>query len=104
MLNASRVQDRGGHHARVIVGITFLTLLVAAGVRAAPGILIMPLETEFGWDRASISLAVAISILWFGFGGPISGSLVDRFGARGVMLGGMLLIGLGLLPLLWLTE
>lgn len=92
------------HYAWIIVGISFLSLLVAAGVRAAPGVLIKPLEAEFGWDRASISLAVAVSILTFGLGGPVSGSLVDRFGPRRVMLSGLLMVGLGLLPLLWLDS
>jgi MFS family permease len=92
------------HYAWIIVGISFLSLLVAAGVRAAPGVLIVPLEAEFGWDRASISLAIAVSILTFGLGGPVSGSLVDRFGPRRVMLVGLLMVGLGLLPLLWLDS
>jgi MFS family permease len=104
MLSSERGQQPRLHYAWVVVGITFLALLVAAGVRAAPGVLIKPLEAEFGWDRASISLAVAISILTFGLGGPVSGSLVDRFGPRRVMLGGMLVVGVGLLPLLVLTE
>jgi MFS family permease len=104
MLSSERGQQPRLHYAWVVVGITFLALLVAAGVRAAPGVLIKPLEAEFGWDRASISLAVAISILTFGLGGPVSGSLVDRFGPRRVILGGMLVVGVGLLPLLVLTE
>ncbi len=58
--------------------------------------LITPLEREFGWTRASISLAVAVSILWFGLGGPLAGSLVDRFGPRRVMLGGLALTASGL--------
>ncbi len=53
-------------YAWLIVAVTFLVLLVAAGVRAAPAVLIKPLEAEFGWDRASISLAIAVSILAFG--------------------------------------
>jgi hypothetical protein len=43
------------HYAWIVVGITFLVLLVAAGVRAAPGVLIRPLDGEFGRDRGSIS-------------------------------------------------
>jgi len=104
MLSSERGRQPRLHYAWVVVGITFLALLVAAGVRAAPGVLIKPLEAEFGWDRASISLAVAISILTFGLGGPVSGGLVDRFGPRRVMFGGMLVVGVGLLPLLVLTE
>lgn len=51
--------------------MTALTLLVGAGVRSAPGVLIKPLEAEFGWGRAEISLAVAISILAYGLAAPL---------------------------------
>lgn len=89
------------HYAWVVVAITALTLIASAGVRAAPGVLIKPLEAEFGWDRASISVAVAISLIVFGLGGPLSGTLVDRYGPRRVALTGLaLVVGLGLLPLI----
>lgn len=84
------------HYAWIVVGITFLVLLVAAGVRTAPQVLIKPLEEEFGWSRSSISFAVAVSILWFGLGGPLAGTFVERFGLRRVMVGGLALIALGL--------
>ncbi len=90
---------RGLHYAWVVVGVTALGLLAAAGVRAAPGVLIKPLEAEFGWDRASISLAVAIGILTFGLGGPLSGSLIDRFGPRKVLLCGLASVSAGLFAL-----
>ena len=57
------------HYAWIIVAVTLVTLMAAQAVRAAPGIIIVPLEREFGWDRASISLAVAVSLLAFGLGG-----------------------------------
>ena len=66
--------------------------------------LIKPLEAEFGWDRASISLAIAVSILAFGLGAPLSGGLIDRFGPKRVMLGGLVLIVGGLVPLALMTE
>jgi hypothetical protein len=44
------------HYAWVVAGVTFAALLVAGGVRGSPGILVVPLETEFGWSRATISL------------------------------------------------
>ena len=84
------------HYAWVVVAVTFLALLVSASVRAAPGVLILPLEAEFGWDRATISGAIAISILTFGLGGPLSGTLIGRYGPRKVILGGSALIALGL--------
>src|SRR5438552_5787317 len=97
---AARSKRMGFHYAWVVSAVTFLTLLVAAGVRTAPGVFIKPFEDEFGWNRASISLAVAVSLLAYGLGGPLGGSLVDRFGPRKVMLGGLVLIALGLGPML----
>lgn len=92
------------HYAWVIVGVTFFVLLVSSGVRTLPSIIIKPLEAEFGWDRASISFSVMISLFVYGFGGAFGGSLIDRFGPRRVMLGGLALSALGLAPLLVLTD
>lgn len=92
------------HYAWIILVVTFFTLLFAAGVRTIPGVIIKPLEAEFGWDRGSISFAVAVSLFAYGLGGPVSGTLVDRFGPKRVMLGGLLFTALGLTPMLWLTE
>ena len=78
------------HYAWVIVAVTFTVLFMSAGVRAAAGVLIVPLEREFGWDRASISLAVAVSLLALGFGAPIAGGFIDRFGPRLAHLNGVL--------------
>jgi MFS family permease len=92
------------HYAWVVVAITFLALLVTSSVRAAPGVLITPLEQEFGWDRAAISAAIAVSILTFGLGGPLSGTLVNRFGPRKVILFGCSVIAVGLLAMLTLHD
>lgn len=87
------------HYGWVVLAVTFTTILVGAGVRYGSGVLIRPLEVEFGWDRASVSLAIAIGIFIFGLTGPIAGTLLDRFGPRLVMaLGtGLTVVGLGLI-------
>ncbi len=92
------------HYAWVVAAVTFLTLLVAAAVRSAPGVIIKPLETEFGWDRASISLAVSVSLITFGLGGPVGGTLVDRFGPRRALAAGLVAIVTGMFLLLSLRE
>jgi len=92
------------HYAWIVVAVTFFTLLFAAGVRTIPSVIIKPLEAEFGWDRTSVSFAVALSLFAYGFGGPIAGSLVDRFGPKRVMLAGLALITLGLVPIMWMQN
>jgi MFS family permease len=98
------MRPRRFHYAWVVVAITFLALLVTSSVRAAPGVLITPFEQEFGWDRASISAAIAVSILTFGLGGPLSGTLVNRFGPRTVILFGCSLVAAGLVAMLTLHD
>ncbi|MDQ2951312.1 MAG: MFS transporter [Chloroflexota bacterium] len=92
------------HYAWVVTSVTFLALLAASAVRAAPGVILVPLESEFGWDRAVISLAVSVSLITFGLGGPIGGTLVDRIGPRRALLAGLGAIALGLFFLLSLRD
>jgi len=47
-----------------------------------PGVLIVPLEKEFGWDNAQISSALAIRIMLFGVFGPFAAAFMNRFGVR----------------------
>jgi sugar phosphate permease len=70
------------HYAWIIVAVTFAVVVVSAGVRATPGVLIVPLEQEFHWSRATISLALGINLLLFGAVGPFAAAVMDRFGAR----------------------
>ena len=41
----------GRHPAWIVAAVAFVALIGAAGFRAAPGVLIVPLEAEFGWSR-----------------------------------------------------
>ncbi len=74
------------HYAWIMAGVTFLALLASAGIRATNVVLILPLEHEFGWDRATVSLARSVNLLLYGFCGPFAGALMTRFGVRRVML------------------
>ncbi|MEA2699285.1 MAG: hypothetical protein QOI66_3556, partial [Myxococcales bacterium] len=63
------------HYAFVVAAAIFVVLLVAAGVRATPSILIIPLEREFGWNRGVLSAAVSINLLLYGLVGPFAAAL-----------------------------
>lgn len=92
------------NYAWIVVFVTFIALLTSAGVRTAPSVIIRPLETEFGWSRSSISLAIAVSLFAFGFGAPLGGTLIDKLGPRRVMIGGLALIAVGLFPLIQMRD
>jgi sugar phosphate permease len=83
------------HYAWIVAGITFLTILVAAGIRASPGVLVVPLENEFQWSRATISFAVGVNICLYGLIGPFAAALMDRFGVRRTVLAAMTMIAVG---------
>ena len=89
------VKALGGrlYYGWVVVAVVFLALLVSAGVRAAPAVLINPLETELGWSRAAISFAVSVGLLLYGLSGPVAGWLMDRFGPTRLTLVGLAVIG-----------
>jgi sugar phosphate permease len=82
------------HYAWIVALVTFGVLLVTAGIRATPGVLMISLENEFGWSRTAISAAVAINIALFGLIGPFAAAVMDRWGLRRVVLGAVMLLGL----------
>jgi len=83
------------HYGWIVAAITFLTLLAAAGVRAAPNVLMVPVGNAFQWSRAAISTAVAINLLLYGLMGPFAAALYARFGLRRSMMTAMALVSIG---------
>jgi sugar phosphate permease len=81
------------HYAWLVAGMTFVLMLGAAGVRSIPGVLFLPLEGEFGWSRAAISLAVSVNLFLFGLCGPFAASVMERVGMRAMMVAALALLG-----------
>ena len=92
------------HYAWIVAGATFLTLLLGAGVRSTPGILMVPFETEFHWSRSTISFAVAVNLLIYGLIGPFAAAMMERFGLRRVMLAAIVCIGIGVALTVFMQE
>ena len=83
------------HYAWIAAGVTFLTLLAAAGARATPGVILLPLGNEFQWSRATVSSIVSINIFLYGLIGPFAAALYQRFGLRRTMMAAMTLLAAG---------
>ncbi len=92
------------HYAWVVLGVTFLCLLVSAATRATPSILIVPLEKEFGWSRTTISMAISLNILLYGLIGPFAAGFINRYGPRRVMASSAILVGLGTLATITIKQ
>ena len=90
------------HYAWIVAAITFCVLLTAAGVRSTPSVLMVPLETEFGWSRSTISFAVAVNIFLYGLAGPFAAAVFERFGLRRTIVAALAIIasGVALTPLM----
>ncbi|WP_188195798.1 MFS transporter [Nonomuraea sp. SYSU D8015] len=83
------------HRAWFVAAVAFVAILGAAGFRATPGVLITPLQEEFGWSTGTISLAVSINLVLYGLTAPFAAALMDRFGMRRVVALALLLIAAG---------
>ena len=74
------------HYAWIVIAVTFLIMLVTAGIRATPSVMMVPLEQGFGWSRTTISVALAINLALFGLMGPFAAAAMQRFGMRRTVL------------------
>jgi MFS family permease len=63
----------------------------------APGVLIQPLQWEFGWSTAEISVAFAVRLVLFGLMGPFAAAFMNYFGLRRVAAFALGLIATGVL-------
>jgi sugar phosphate permease len=83
------------HYAWIVAATMFIAMLVAAGVRSAPGVLIVPLEQDLGWSRATVSFAVSVNLVLYGLLGPFAAALAVRFGARRMIVLSLTILAAG---------
>ncbi len=74
------------HYAWVVLGVVFTMTLAVVGVRAAPGVMIVPLQRAFGWNVSTISGAVSLNILLMGLTGPFLTGLMESIGLKRTIL------------------
>ncbi len=81
----------------VVVAVTALVLIGSAGIRSAPGVMLLPIQGETGWSLGTLSLAASLGLLLFGFAAPLSGALMDRFGPRRLVMVGLVIIAVSMI-------
>jgi MFS family permease len=101
---AKSLERKNIHYGWIVVAVTFLTMLVTAGAVGAPGVFIVPLEKEFGWNASEISSALAVRFVLYGLMGPFTAALMNRFGVRRIVLSALVIIAAALLASLVMTD
>ena len=69
-------------------------LMITMGMRQSIGLYVSPINTSTGLGIVTLSLALAVGQFVWGAIQPIAGALADRYGPRGVLLGGVVLMAL----------
>src|SRR3954471_15738313 len=82
------------HYAWIVLVVVFCATLAGVGVRAAPGVMILPLQRAFGWDVGTISGAVSVNIILLGVLGPFLTGLVEVIGLKRTIIGCMALLAI----------
>ena len=101
---APAMAKRGFFYGWAVAGATFLVMLATAAAMGAPGVIIQPLEKEFGWSTAQISVALSMRLALFGLIAPFAAAFINRFGVRAVVVSAVAMISAGLLASMAMTE
>jgi OFA family oxalate/formate antiporter-like MFS transporter len=83
----------------VVIAAGIIILIASAAPLYLFSTLVDPLEDEFGWSRAAIGAGPSIAAVMAGLTMPVAGYLVDRVGARRLLVAGVTLVGGGFLAM-----
>ena len=83
------------HYAWVIIGLSVLLYLGGGSITQAFGVVILPLQDEYGWGQGSITLAYGISAIISAVFSPVIGTATDKYGGRPVLLVGVVCFFIG---------
>jgi MFS family permease len=81
----------------IVLSAAFLIIMIGIGTMFSSGVFLIPLQEEFGWSRAEISLASFLNWMAFGLFSFLCGTLSDRIGTRRIVVFGGATLGLGLI-------
>jgi MFS family permease len=92
------------HYAWIVLAVVFCAMLAGVGVRATPGVMILPLQRAFGWDVGTISGAVSVNIILLGALGPFLTGLIDVVGLKRTIIGCMALLAVATALSIFMTA
>ena len=81
-----------------------IILTIALGTRHNFGLYLQPMTMDLGIGRESFAFAIALQNLFYGLSQPITGIIVDKYGAARVLIGGAALYIAGLVLMSFSTT
>lgn len=95
--NESAIVERIWHKPQFVLIASALIVFTSFGIRQSFGLFMLPITSDLGWGRETLSLSLATQNLMIGIAAPFAGALATRWGVpRTVALGGVV-FGLGIL-------
>ncbi len=92
------------YYGWIIVGICTATVFVVTGTKGTIGALFKDMQRDLGWGRGTTAGSSAISTLAWALTLPLVGPLVDRYGAKRVMVASILLMIVVVIPIFWVKS
>jgi MFS family permease len=87
-----------------VLGCCFVFGFLGRGMMESYAVFILPLSTQFGWDRTSLSGVYSVAYLAIGWSGPLVGFLFDRLGPVVVYFVGLALAAAATCAAAFATE
>jgi len=87
-----------------LVAICFLVLSVSFSARSVLGLTMPYLESDLDWSRGFVSTGGAVALVVMAITAPLAGNLLDRFGARPILVAGLAALGLGMSAAAGMSE
>ena len=94
MIQAGQAREQNTYRW-VILAVAFAIIFMTGGTRSTFGVFFKPMIAELGWSRGTISLVVAVNIWLSGLLQPLTGYVMDRYGAKWLLTGAVAVFGLG---------
>ena len=104
---ANKLESRSGiFHGWWIVAVSAIGMLFCyiSSIGFTFGVFTNPIIEEFGWSLTEVSLAFSLSLIAMCVAMPVVGPLVDRYGAKTVIVPAILVLGLSLASLSILPD
>jgi MFS family permease len=79
----------------LVLALCFVFNAVGRGVGDTYLVFLLPLGTEFGWDRSQMTSVYSALMVVSGLAAPGAGMVVERWGPRAAYAGGLALLGAG---------